>query len=115
MNLNFDINIGGRLELLDSSALYAEEMVLELGFGNTTYIRIYMYINKMYHDPWWKYDLIVMMLCRVSPGQTWHSGAALICFRSEEQEVLGSIPGRDIPKSLKMELVAPRLVLRFTG
>ena len=113
MNLYFDINIGGWLELLDSSVLYAEEMVLELGFGNTSYTRIY--INKMYHDAWWKCDLIVMMLCRVSPGQTWHSGAALICFRSEEREVLGSIPGRDIPKSLKMELAAPRLVLRFTG
>ena len=35
MNLNFDISIGGRLELLDSSVLYAEEMILELGFGNT--------------------------------------------------------------------------------
>ena len=52
MNLNFDINIGGRLELLDSSILYAEEMILELGFGNTIYIMI--------HDEnmtwlWWCY------------------------------------------------------------
>ena len=37
MNLNFDINIGGQLELLDSSVLYAEE----IGFGNTSYIKIY--------------------------------------------------------------------------
>ena len=36
MNLNFDINVGGRLELLDSSVLYAEEIILELGFGNTS-------------------------------------------------------------------------------
>ena len=50
MNLNFDINIGGRLELLDSSVLYAEEMILELGFGNTSYIKIYIYIYIMYHD-----------------------------------------------------------------
>ena len=56
-----------------------------------------------------------MMLCRVSPGQTLHSGAPLICVRSGEREVLGLIPGRDIPKSLKMELAAPRLALRFTG
>ena len=49
MNLNFDINIGGLLELLDSSVLYAEEMILELGFGNTSYIK-YIYIYKMYHD-----------------------------------------------------------------
>ena len=48
MNLNFEINIGGRLELLDSSVLYAEEMILELGFGNTNYTNIYVY--KMYHD-----------------------------------------------------------------
>ena len=34
MNLNFDISIGGRWELLNSSVLYAEEMILELGFGN---------------------------------------------------------------------------------
>ena len=27
----------------------------------------------------------------------------------------GSIPGRDIPKSLKMVLAAPRLALKFTG
>ena len=40
MNLNFDINICGRLELLDSSVLYAEEIILELGFGNTSYIKI---------------------------------------------------------------------------
>ena len=40
MNLNFDINISGRLELLDSSVLYAEEMNLELGFGNTSYTKI---------------------------------------------------------------------------
>ena len=52
MNLNFDINIGGRLELLDSSFLYAEEMILELGFGNTSYIKnIYIYIKCiMMHD-----------------------------------------------------------------
>ena len=37
MNLNFDISIGGQLELLDSSVLYAEEKILELGFGNTGY------------------------------------------------------------------------------
>ena len=44
MNLNFDINIGGRLELLDSSVVYAEEMILELGFGNTSYTNIiYIY------------------------------------------------------------------------
>ena len=42
MNLNFDINIGGRLELLDSSVLYAEEIIPELGFGNTSYIKIYI-------------------------------------------------------------------------
>ena len=30
MNLNFDINSGGRLELLDSAVLYAEEMILEV-------------------------------------------------------------------------------------
>ena len=30
MNLNFDINIGGRLEFLDSSVLYVDEMILEL-------------------------------------------------------------------------------------
>ena len=48
MNLNFDINIGGRLELLDSSFLYVEEMILEFGFGNTSYTNIYVY--KMYHD-----------------------------------------------------------------
>ena len=35
--------------------------------------------------------------------------------RSGEREVTGSIPGRDIPKSLKMVLAAPRLALRFTG
>ena len=107
MNLNFDINIGGQLELLDSSVLYAEEMILELGFGNTSYIKIY--------DAWWKYDPIVMMLCSVSPEQTWNSGASLVCVRSGEREVLGSIPGRDIPKSLKMVLADPRLALRFTG
>ena len=28
---------------------------------------------------------------------------------------MGSIPGRAIPKSLKMVLAAPRLALRFTG
>ena len=49
MNLNFDINIGSLLELLDSSVLYAEEMILELGFGNTSYIKK-TYIYKMYHD-----------------------------------------------------------------
>ena len=48
MNLKFDINICGRLELLDSSVLYAEEIILELGFGNTKYIKIYIYI--LYHD-----------------------------------------------------------------
>ena len=42
MNLNFDINIDGRLELLDTSVLYAEEIILELGFGNTSYIKIYI-------------------------------------------------------------------------
>ena len=57
----------------------------------------------MYHGAWWKYDLIVMMLCRVSPVQTLHSGASLMCVRSREPEVMGSIPDRDIPKSLKME------------
>ena len=31
-----------------------------------------------------------------------------------EQEVTGSIPGRDIPKSLKMVVSAPRLALRLT-
>ena len=31
------------------------------------------------------------------------------------REVTGSIPGRDIPKSLKMVLAAPRLALRLTG
>ena len=56
MNLNFDINIGGLLELLDSLVLYAEEMILELGFGKTSYIKkkcIYMYIYIkciMMHD-----------------------------------------------------------------
>ena len=30
-------------------------------------------------------------------------------------DVTGSIPGRDIPKSLKMVLAAPRLALRLTG
>ena len=29
--------------------------------------------------------------------------------------VTGSIPGRDIPKSLKMVLAAPRLAIRLTG
>ena len=48
MNLNFEINIGGRLELLDSSVLYAEKMILELGFGDTSYTNIYVY--KMYHE-----------------------------------------------------------------
>ena len=43
MNLNFDISIGGRLELLNSSVLYAEEMILELGFGNTGYTNIWFY------------------------------------------------------------------------
>ena len=38
-----------------------------------------------------------------------------IRLRSGEREVTGSIPGRDIPKSLKMVLAAPRLALRFTG
>ena len=47
--------------------------------------------------------------------KTWNSGASLICVRSGEQEVLGSIPGRDMPKSLKMVLAAPHLALRFTG
>ena len=42
MNLNLDVNIGGQLELLDSSVLYAEEMILELGFG-TPVILIYIY------------------------------------------------------------------------
>ena len=42
MNLNFDISIDGRLELLDSSVLYAEEIILELGFGNTSYVKIYI-------------------------------------------------------------------------
>ena len=42
MNLNFDINVGGRLELLDSSVLYAEEIILELGFGNNSYIKVYI-------------------------------------------------------------------------
>ena len=32
-----------------------------------------------------------------------------------EQEVTGSIPGRDIPKSLKMVLAAPHLALRLKG
>ena len=51
MNLNFDINIGGLLELLDSSVLYAEEMILELGFGNTSYIKKLIYIKCiMMHD-----------------------------------------------------------------
>ena len=52
MNLNFDINIGGRLELLDSTVLYAEEMILELGFGNSSYIKnIYIYMKCiMMHD-----------------------------------------------------------------
>ena len=46
MNLNFDMNIGGRLELLDCSVLYAEEMILELGFGNTNHIKIYIYVRR---------------------------------------------------------------------
>ena len=32
-----------------------------------------------------------------------------------DREVPGLIPGRDIPKSLTMVLVAPRLALRFLG
>ena len=32
-----------------------------------------------------------------------------------EREVTGSIPGSDIPKSLKMVLAAPHLALRLTG
>ena len=47
MNLNFDINVSGRLELLDSSVLYAEEIILELGFGNTIYIKIYIDIKNV--------------------------------------------------------------------
>ena len=62
-----------------------------MGFGLGT--KKYLYL-VLYHD-----DLIVIMLCRVSPGQTLHSGASLICVRHGEREVLGSIPGRDIPKS----------------
>ena len=42
MNLNFDINIDGRLKLLDSLVLYAEEIILELGFGSTSYVKIYI-------------------------------------------------------------------------
>ena len=34
---------------------------------------------------------------------------------SVEREVMGSIQGRDIPKSLEMVLAAPRLALTFTG
>ena len=34
---------------------------------------------------------------------------------SREREVTSSIPGRDIPKLLKMVLAAPRLVLRLRG
>ena len=34
--------------------------------------------------------------------------------RSAEREVIGSILGHDIPKSLKMVLAAPRLAPRFT-
>ena len=62
MNLNFDINIGGLLELLDSSVLYAEEMILELGFGNTSYIKkkcIYIKCIMMHDENmtplWWCY------------------------------------------------------------
>ena len=36
-------------------------------------------------------------------------------IRSGEREILGSFPGRDIPKSFKMVLAAPRLALRLTG
>ena len=36
-------------------------------------------------------------------------------IRSGEREVTSSIPGRDIPKSLKMVPAAPRLALRLTG
>ena len=40
--------------------------------------------------------------------------AQLVVGSSGEREVTSSIPGRDIPKSLKMVLAAPRLALRFT-
>ena len=36
-------------------------------------------------------------------------------YRSGEREVTGSIPGRDIPKPIKMVLAALRLALRLTG
>ena len=35
--------------------------------------------------------------------------------RSGEREFTGSIPGRDIPKSLQMVLTAPRLALKTNG
>ena len=35
--------------------------------------------------------------------------------RSGEREFIGSIPGRDIPKSLQMVLAAPRLALKTYG
>ena len=41
--------------------------------------------------------------------------AQLVECPLREREVTGSIPGRDIPKSLKMVLAAPRLALRFMG
>ena len=37
------------------------------------------------------------------------------CVRFGEFEITGSIPGRDIPKSLTMVLAAPRLAFRLTG
>ena len=40
--------------------------------------------------------------------------AQVVEFRFGEREVTGSIPGRDIPKWLKMVPVAPRLALRLT-
>ena len=53
--------------------------------------------------------VLSLTIDQVITYQKWES------VRSGEREVTGSIPGRDIPKSLKMVLAAPRLALRFTG
>ena len=61
--------------------------------------------------------MLYMCYC-VWPGHNKPTPAPVTQFAEcpvREWEVTGSIPGRDIPKSFKMVLAAPRLALRLTG
>ena len=60
--------------------------------------------------------MIAVLMQFLSWGVEYYMQAEQLCeLRSGEREVMGSIPGRDIAKSLKMVLAASHLALRFTG